>query len=193
MAPSKASPKKGKGKAKVHFGANGASRKRKSSAADSDTEPSSTKRARKDGASESTSAGGSASTGTTNAGGSGSANASGSTTGGATGADTNNTATGTTAVKKRARNRWGILPSEVPIEAKMTQARPSFILFHVPAANQNCRGRSNDSLGESAVYSPRQMCFPLLSRPENTMTNASMMSKTTTSRCEALSTSRGLL
>ncbi|KAJ7882547.1 hypothetical protein B0H14DRAFT_3128775 [Mycena olivaceomarginata] len=101
-SPSKASSKKGK--AKVNFGANSSSRKRKSSpAASPDPEPSSTKRARTNDASGfgSTSAGASTSTGTTDAG--------------------DATAAKATPAKRRARNRWGIRPTEVPANAKLTQ------------------------------------------------------------------------
>ncbi|KAJ6580455.1 hypothetical protein DFH09DRAFT_1076711 [Mycena vulgaris] len=118
----KASPKKGK--TKVNFGANGTSRKRKSSpAANPDTEASSAKKYRTEGASGATSAGGSASTGTTNASGAGSANTSGSTAGtsNSTAGTAGNNATETAPAKKRARNRWGIRPTEVPANAKMTQ------------------------------------------------------------------------
>ncbi|KAJ7429292.1 hypothetical protein B0H11DRAFT_2266215 [Mycena galericulata] len=115
----KASPKKGK--ARVNFGANGTSRKRKPSPdANPNAGPSATKRARTDGASGSTGAGASASAGTTDAGGAKSANTSGSAAGTA-GANTNDTTTKTTPAKKRVHNRWGIRPKDVPDNAKMTQ------------------------------------------------------------------------
>ncbi|KAJ7829781.1 hypothetical protein B0H14DRAFT_3465455 [Mycena olivaceomarginata] len=113
------SPRKGKGKTKVNFGANGNSQKRKASPdANSDTGPSSsTKRARKDGASGSASAGPSTSTGHTNTGRAGSADMSGR----AGNAAANDTSTKTTSAKTRACNRWGIHPKEVPANAKTTQ------------------------------------------------------------------------
>ncbi|KAJ7463016.1 hypothetical protein FB451DRAFT_1404170 [Mycena latifolia] len=112
----RASPKKGK--TKVNFGANGSSRKRKSSpAAESESEASSAKKSRTDGASGTTSAGSSTSAGTANPSGAGSANTSGS----AAGTAGNNTAAETVPAKKRVRNPWGIHPKEVPANAKMTQ------------------------------------------------------------------------
>ncbi|KAJ7459016.1 hypothetical protein FB451DRAFT_1182601 [Mycena latifolia] len=107
-----------KGKTKVNFGANRSSRKRKSSpAAESESEASSMKKSRTDGASGTTSAGSSTSAGTANASGAGLANTSGS----AAGTAGNNMAAETVPAKKRVRNRWGIRPKEVPANAKMTQ------------------------------------------------------------------------
>ncbi|KAJ7862657.1 hypothetical protein B0H14DRAFT_2575315 [Mycena olivaceomarginata] len=117
--PTQLRPSPRKGKTKVNFGANGNSQKRKASPdANSDTGPSSsTKRARKDGASGSASAGPSTSTGHTNTGRAGSAD----TSGRAANAAANDASTKTTSAKMRARDRWGIRPKEVPANAKTTQ------------------------------------------------------------------------
>ncbi|KAJ6463052.1 hypothetical protein C8R47DRAFT_1238749 [Mycena vitilis] len=108
-----------KRKPRVNFGANGSSRKRKSSpTASSDEEPSSTKRARAAGTSGST--GGGASTSTGNAGEEGAhSTRMPASEGGMHSADE---PANTTPPKKRVRNRWGIRPTEVvPVKAKLTQ------------------------------------------------------------------------
>ncbi|KAJ6450176.1 hypothetical protein C8R45DRAFT_946940 [Mycena sanguinolenta] len=122
MAPKATQPKASskKGKLKVNFGANGTSRKRKPSPANDPDTPGSTKRARTNGASGSTSAGGSTSTRTTDTGAAASANTSGTAVG-TTAADTNNSATDKTPAKKGVRNPWGIRPTELPENAKLTQ------------------------------------------------------------------------
>ncbi|KAJ7729881.1 hypothetical protein B0H14DRAFT_3169164 [Mycena olivaceomarginata] len=114
--PSKPSPRKGK--TKVNFGTNGASRKRKPDAAgepDPAAEPSSKKRPRTNGSSGSAGTGPSTSTGTAGARDSGSTNDSSSA------GATSDKAAETTPTKKGSRNPWGIRPKEVPQNAKMTQ------------------------------------------------------------------------
>ncbi|KAJ7894963.1 hypothetical protein B0H14DRAFT_2558989 [Mycena olivaceomarginata] len=99
--PSKPSPRKGK--TKVNFGTNGASRKRKPDAAgepDPAAEPSSKKRPRTDGSSGSAGTGPSTSTGTAGAGDSGSTNDSSSTSA------TSDKATETTSTKKKAHRAF---------------------------------------------------------------------------------------
>ncbi|KAJ7251723.1 hypothetical protein C8J57DRAFT_1520532 [Mycena rebaudengoi] len=121
MPPKSNLPKASQKKAKtrVNFGANSTPRKRKASpAGDTEAEPSasSSKRPRTDtSTSGSRTAGDSISTGT----GAGPS----STTSGA-GATNNDGSSGSAVADtpaKRARNRWGISPADVPAEAKMTQ------------------------------------------------------------------------
>jgi hypothetical protein len=127
---SKPAPKRAK--TKVNFGANGGSRKRKANGTappdgTPDAGPSSTKRARKEAGPSSSSpdnadadadADPDANTG-----------GAGSTSADKSGSAANNTPTGTTKTKKRVRNRWGISPTEVPANAKMTEVCLTFVLF----------------------------------------------------------------
>ncbi|KAJ7200251.1 hypothetical protein B0H12DRAFT_1244470 [Mycena haematopus] len=107
-----------KRKVKVTFGVNSSRKRRASPAAKDSAGTSSLKRPRMNGAPETTT------TGTTDTGGpSSAADTSGSAAGaGSTGTDTNEEVPEASFVKKkRVRNRWGISPKKVPIEAKVTQ------------------------------------------------------------------------